>query len=375
MRVKLYIWHARRKTFEMINKIEIKGYKSIKELSLALKPINIFIGSNGVGKSNFISFFKFLNIIYEQRLETYSLKYGADEILYFGRKNTKQIEARIEFDNTNAYSFILMPASDNKLFVYSENAFFYMWRYDKGWKKEQISWNKNEAQIMNTNSSITSFVNNYLKSFKVYHFHDTSENSPLRTSSDINDNLFLRENGSNLASFLYFLKQKHETNFRRIEKTVQSVVPFFERFQLEPQRLNDQKIALEWIEKNHTDKFFNANHLSDGTLRFIALAALLLQPEQPEVIIIDEPELGLHPVAINKLAGMLRSASGKKKQIIISTQSVNLVNNFTPEEIITVDRSGDDTSFMRLDGHKLQNWLEEYSTGELWSKSIIQGQP
>jgi len=359
----------------MINKIEIKGYKSIKELSLALKPINIFIGSNGVGKSNFISFFKFLNIIYEQRLETYSLKYGADEILYFGRKNTKQIEARIEFDNTNAYSFILMPASDNKLFVYSENAFFYMWRYDKGWKKEQISWNKNEAQIMNTNSSITSFVNNYLKSFKVYHFHDTSENSPLRTSSDINDNLFLRENGSNLASFLYFLKQKHETNFRRIEKTVQSVVPFFERFQLEPQRLNDQKIALEWIEKNHTDKFFNANHLSDGTLRFIALAALLLQPEQPEVIIIDEPELGLHPVAINKLAGMLRSASGKKKQIIISTQSVNLVNNFTPEEIITVDRSGDDTSFMRLDGHKLQNWLEEYSTGELWSKSIIQGQP
>jgi predicted ATPase len=250
-----------------------------------------------------------------------------------------------------------------------------MWRYDKGWKKEQISWNKNEAQIMNANSPITSFVNNYLKSFKVYHFHDTSENSPLRTSSDINDNLFLRENGSNLASFLYFLKQKHETNFRRIEKTVQSVVPFFERFQLEPQRLNDQKIALEWIEKNHTDKFFNANHLSDGTLRFIALATLLLQPEQPEVIIIDEPELGLHPVAINKLAGMLRSASGKKKQIIISTQSVNLVNNFTPEEIITVDRSGDDTSFMRLDGHKLQNWLEEYSTGELWSKSIIQGQP
>lgn len=359
----------------MIDKIEIKGYKSIKELSLRLNPVNILIGSNGVGKSNFISFFKFLNTIYEQRLEQYSMKYGADDILHFGRKTTSEIDAYIQFDNTNGYSFILNATNDNKLTISSEYASFHRWRYGSGWKRELISSNIKETKIKNSISAIATHARTYLESFRVHHFHDTSENAPLRGFSDTNDNRLLRENGGNIASFLYYLQEKHTTNFRRIEAAVQSIAPFFERFQLQPNRLNEQRIQLEWIEKNHPDKYFNATHLSDGTLRFIALATLLLQPEPPEVIIIDEPELGLHPVAVNKLAGMLRSAAGKKKQVIISTQSVGLVNNFTPEEIITVDRNGDESVFARLESSELGQWLEDYSIGDLWSKSIIKGQP
>ena len=360
----------------MIDKIEIRGYKSIKELVLELKPVNLLIGSNGVGKSNFISFFKFLNTIYEQRLEMYSLKYGADDILYFGRKTTDQLDAYIAFDDMNAYGVVLHPTNDNKLTIHAEYTYFNKSIYgSSSWKETLINASSREAQIKNKQSAISKYVRGYLESFKIYHFHDTSENAPLRTSSDIIDHQFLRDNGSNLPSFLFYLKQKHKTSFRRIEKAVQSIAPFFEQFQLQPQRLNEQKISLEWTEINHPDRYFNASHLSDGTLRFIALATLLLQPNPPEVMIIDEPELGLHPVAINKVAGMLRSAEGKKCQILISTQSVSLVNNFFPEEIITVDRHIDESSFARLESTKLQQWLDEYSVGDLWSKSIIKGQP
>jgi predicted ATPase len=360
----------------MIDRVEIKGYKSIRELGLDLAPINILIGSNGVGKSNFISFFKFLNTVYEQRLEQYSLKYGADDTLCFGRKNTERLSADIKFDDRNAYAFVLHATNDNKLFVDAEFISFNRGVFGyKTWKNELINSNNREAKIKVYKSGIAAYVRNYLESFRVYHFHDTSENAPLRTYADINDNQFLRENGSNLPAFLYYLQQVHSSNFKRIEKAVQSIAPFFERFQLHPQRLNEQRISLEWIEKNHPDRYFNAAHLSDGTIRFIALAALLLQPEPPDVIIIDEPELGLHPVAINKLSGMLRSAVGKKSQVIISTQSVSLVNNFNPAEIITVDREGDESSFVRLEQDQLKQWLEDYSIGDLWSKSVIKGQP
>jgi predicted ATPase len=360
----------------MISKIEIKGYKSIKELSMELKPINILIGSNGVGKTNFISFFKFLNTIYEQRLETYSLKNGADNILHFGRKETSKTELYIEFDKINAYTCDLAYTNNNTLFVDAEYTHFYKGIFgSNNWKSELIGRANKESQLTGIKTAISKYVREYFQSFRVYHFHDTSENAPLRTDADINDNLSLKENGSNLSAFLYYLQQKHPQNFRRIERSIQSIAPFFERFRLQPFRLNEQRIQLEWVERNHPDRYFNASHLSDGTIRFIALATLLLQPEPPEVIIIDEPELGLHPVAINKLAGMLRSASEKQCQIIISTQSVGLVNNFHAEEIVTVDRIGDETVFARLEESSLKQWMDDYSIGDLWSKSIIKGQP
>jgi predicted ATPase len=229
--------------------------------------------------------------------------------------------------------------------------------------------------VIKTSGLAISNVDDYLKSFRIYHFHDTSDNAPLRSSSLVDDNKYLKENGSNLASYLYFLKLKHPKNYQRIEKTIESIVPSFERFELEPNRLQSYSIALEWIEKTNPEIYFNASHLSDGSLRFIALVTLLQQPTLPHTIIIDEPELGLHPVAINKLTGLIKSASERSCQVIISTQSINLVNNFLPEDIITVDRKDGSSIFNRLVSTELTEWLEDYSVGELWSKSIIKGQP
>lgn len=139
-----------------------------------------------------------------------------------------------------------------------------------------------------------------------------------------------------------------------------------------PNRLNEQLIQLEWKQAGAVDTYFNAYQLSDGTLRFICLATLLLQPNLPQTIIIDEPELGLHPVAVNKLAALIKKASAKT-QIIISTQSVNLVDNFGPQDIIVVDRKDNATVFNRLDAESLDVWLKDYSLGEIWERMSLAG--
>lgn len=354
----------------MLKEIQIEGFKSIRKMRLELNPTNILIGSNGVGKSNFISFFELANNIYEQRLQHYSLKRGADNLMHYGRKQTHEIKGYLGFGD-NAYSFVLHPKDSGGLFIECEKSIYYPAPNNISFDFSNIQ----ESQIKTSNSIIDAYLREHLESYKIYHFHDTSPAAPLRTQSNITDNKKLREDGDNLAAYLYLLQEKYPKNFKRIEKTIQSIAPFFERFNLTPDRLDESRIKLEWNEVDHPDTYFDASHLSDGSLRFIALATLLLQPNLPKVIIIDEPELGLHPVAINKLAGLIKSASKKDCQIIVSTQSVNLLNNFAPEDIVTVDKSDNQSTFSRLDSTKLHNWLSDYSIGELWAKSVIKGQP
>lgn len=349
----------------MLDNIKITGYKSIKDLDLELKPINILIGSNGVGKTNFISFFRLVNNIYEQRLQNYTMQNRADGLLYYGIKKTKEISGYLKFAS-NAYSFTLQPRDNGSMFIAQENSWYGETAYGYA--------NVDESCIKKSTTYRDSWLRSYLQSYKIYHFHDTSKGAPLRSAADVNDNRILKENGGNLPAYLYLLQQKHPKTLRRIELVVQSAMPYFERFDLAPQEL-DNKIELVWNDIENPDKYFAANDLSDGSIRFIALATLLLQPELPSVIIIDEPELGLHPVAITKLAGMIKSAAARGCQMIISTQSVNLINQFEAEDIITVDRKDGQSVFNRLDRKTLESWLENYSIGELWTKSVINGQP
>lgn len=220
---------------------------------------------------------------------------------------------------------------------------------------------------------IIGYANN-LSQFKIYHFHDTSIGSPLRSDADVNDNRMLKTDGGNLPAFLYLMQQQHPKTLKRIEMTIRSVMPYFERFDLQPLPFGD-KINLTWNDINAPDKYFSANDLSDGSIRFMALATLLMQPVLPKIIIIDEPELGLHPVAITKLSGLIQSAAARGCQVIISTQSVNLISNFEAEDVITVDRQNGQSVFNRLDSKELKKWLDDYSLGDLWTKSIINGQP
>ena len=359
----------------MINRIEIAGYKSIKSLALDLRPVNILLGSNGVGKSNFISLFSLIRNIYDKNFQNYvQRKGGADSLLHFGKRHTSQIDLTIYFKSASEHEnkfMVKLEAAQETLFIKSTKTAF-KWQGD--WKEAEYQSNVRESNFLDINTGQAYWVNSRLKEFDVYHFHDTGDISPMKGMADIHDNIQFRRDGSNLAAFLYYLKEKQPKHFKRIEMTVKSIAPFFDYFILQPTRLNEHKVQLEWREKDFPETYFNAYHLSDGTLRFICLATLLMQPDPPATIIIDEPELGLHPVAINKLAAMIRKVS-EKAQVILSTQSTNLIDNFEPEDIIVADREDHGSVFKRLKSEELQDWLKEYTLGDLWGQNKLGAQP
>jgi predicted ATPase len=351
-----------------LSRIVIKGFKSIRECDLELKALNVLIGANGAGKSNFISFFRMIQQMFEQKLQLYVSKQGGpDTLLHFGRKKTKELSAELYFGG-HGYRFDLEPTLDNRL-VFSKEIHL---------EEQKLDWSIGEGHFetrMESRTQISTITPSVIKNWRIYHFHDTGDSALVKQCQAINDNIYLRSDAQNLAASLFLLKEQHQIHYQRIVKTIQLVVPFFGDFCLRPQPNNSDQIELEWFEKGE-DIPFKAYQLSDGTLRFICLATVLMQPEnlQPELILIDEPELGLHPYAINVLASLLRSAS-KSKQIIVSTQSVALLNEFEAGDIIVADRMEGSTQLHRLNENGLESWLEEYSLGELWQKNILGGRP
>ena len=357
-----------------VEKITIKGYKSIKSLEdFELKNLNILIGANGVGKSNFISAFTLLNKMCNKELQSYTQSKSPDNFLHFGRKHTEKIFFNFVF-GLNAYSFTLTPTAENKLLIERERVGFNGPYYGK--RIETIGENLEEAHIAEPEKHIGyKLMIPYLKSingWKVYHFHDTSDTSKMKGKPASNDNLIFKQDAANLAPYLKMIKDKHIAHYEQIIATIQMVAPFFGGFVLR----DDEFIQLEWFDKKDPDTPFKAHYLSDGTLRFIALATLLLQPFElmPDTLIIDEPELGLHPFALCILSELIKRAS-VEKQVIISSQSVELINYFEPQDIIVVDREDNQSTFKRLNAEDLRDWLEDYSLGEIWKSNLIGGRP
>ena len=358
--------------------ITVKGFKSIASIE-ELRPgaMTVLIGPNGSGKSNFIGVFSFLNAVREGRLQEYVIKTGgADKVLHFGSGVTEQLQIHISFrEERNQYDIILESTDLDELVPQSETVYF--WDKEKYPKpiSQMVGSVSKEAGISGNSKGIANYVRRHLDSWRLYHFHDTSVNSPMKKTADVNDNRYLRPDGSNLAAFLYLLREKHEASYQLIARTVRQVAPFFRDFQLEPQRLNPDKIRLEWMHAG-TDAYFDASSLSDGTLRFMALATLFLQPAtyRPSVILVDEPELGMHPYAITLLASLMKQAS-TEAQVIVSTQSSLLLDHFEPKEVLVADRIGGATQFTRLEMSKLESWLDSYSLGQLWEKNELGGRP
>lgn len=366
-----------------IHRIEIENFKSIKKLSLEIAPINILVGPNGVGKSNLIGFFSLLKNMFAQNLQTYVATHGkADGFLHFGRKSSDFLHGEIYFKNdsertTNSYDFTLIPDQSNSFIIQAERSGYNpSIEFSPNWNFKTFL-NFSESRHAIDDAFRNSHLRGYFSDFNTFHFHDTSRSSKLKQSNIVNDNRVLKSDGSNLASFLYMLSIKHKVHFKLIERTIKSIAPYFAQFDLQPDVLDPSVIELVWKEVG-SDQYFNAYNFSDGTLRFIALATLLLQPTPPKTIIIDEPELGLHPFAIKKLAALITKVS-ENSQVIVSTQSVTFLNEFTPNDIIVVDRVNVDgqmvSQFKRFKEEELDKWLEGYSMGEIWEKNLIGGKP
>jgi len=306
-------------------------------------------------------------------------------LLYYGPKYTTRINASIKFSYSkgdDSYNLSLAHAAGDTLIFVEETI---CWKPKGSAKTHKITLDPGlkesglyeEAKKPEAISS--KIIYNLLRSCQVFQFHDTSRASKIRSKGYINDNRFLYSDGGNLAAFLYALKNngKGQKYYHRIIRYIQQILPQFSDFELFPSPLNENYVILNWKEKG-SEYLFGPHQLSDGSLRFMAMATLLLQPPEtlPSVIILDEPELGLHPSAISVLAGMAKTAS-KHCQVIMATQSQRLVDEFEPANIVVVERNQQKkcSEFLSLEEDKLNKWLERYSLSELWEKNVLGGQP
>jgi predicted ATPase len=360
-----------------LNSIQVSGFKSIHELELEIRDLNILIGPNGAGKSNFIELFRFIRELVEERMQVYvARKGGAEKMLYYGSKVSQELKVSIDIA-PNYYSFKLVPGQGDRLVFEYENCSFDIDSVKPKRYHENINQTLTESDLgaysRQKPQGVGKYVYNALKEWRVYHFHDTSDSARVKKMGKISDVAYLREDASNLAAFLLQMQNSHPKHYQRIVKTIQLVIPFFRDFRLQPAYNSPEHILLEWTDQ-HSDVVFGADDLSDGSLRFICLTALLLQPQLPNLILLDEPELGLHPMAIQILAGLLRKAA-HSTQLIVCTQSPNLVSEFVPEDIIVVEHQEGASTFLRVGEGSLNAWLEEYSLGELWQKNVIGGRP
>lgn len=363
-------------SFGKLATISVSGYKSILSLDrLRMDDINLIIGPNGAGKSNFISLFRFIHHLVQEELQDFVVKQGGlQKVLYGGPRTTQKLTVNFDAD-INGYEVTLGVTRDGRLVFEEEYCSF------NGTRKRITTPEQFETNLRRTRGAgrIPAFILSKIESWRVHHFHDTSESAPLRRDARMTGIETLAGDGGNLPAFLYYLQERHPETLEEIEDTVRRIAPFFGRFILKPEPLNRDLIRLRWRHRG-IEEPFDVSDFSDGTLRFIALVALLLQPEPPDstqsnrTVVLDEPELGLHPAALALLASVMHSVKDRV-QIICSTQSVTFANQFSWQDIIVADRSGEASTFRRLEEKEVKAWMDEYSMGEAWEKNLIGGRP
>ncbi|MCL2189325.1 MAG: AAA family ATPase [Defluviitaleaceae bacterium] len=353
-----------------LTKIVIRGFKSIRYCELDLRAINVLIGANGAGKSNFLSALELLQSVLARGLSYYGAKKGVDNLFHNGKAETDSIIAEFYFGD-DIYMFDIGHTENNNLFISMESLYF-NGKHLLGEGEHSESMALNTLRSMQDNADVSTMMLN--PGWIVYRFQDTTASSRKKGEQEVSNDVAFMSDGRNLAAFLYRLKRSFPKDYAAIIRSVQLVAPFFEDFILSPKELNDEQIELRWQHKENK-VIYGASQLSDGTLRFICLATLLLQPEelQPSILIIDEPELGLHPFAISIFAEMVHKVA-VDKQVIIATQSADLLNCFTADDIIVVDYDKEGSGFERKSNEQLAYWLEkDYSLGELWNNNILGG--
>lgn len=338
--------------------------------------ITVLLGANGSGKSNIISFFQLLSAMLDGNLQNYIARMGTPELfLHYGVKKTKNIEFMLDLERGEdkyVYTCHLSYAIPDSLVIEGEclesNPPIMMGMNCRNTKETLLGKGKRNDEM--------SVLYDFLHGFKVFQFQDTSMESAMRLPCNQYQADYLQGNGGNIAAYLYYLKNEYADYYERIIGYIREIMPQFGDFYLQPNAAG--YIMLKWKDNSGNDYIMLPQQISDGTLRFIALATLLLQPAEkiPSLIILDEPELGLHPSAIGQLAEMVKQAS-QYTQIVLATQSPQLADEFEVADIAIVERDEalQSTTVHKLDEERLKEWIEEYSISELWNKNVIGGKP
>lgn len=359
-----------------LRSLTIRGFKTIRELQ-DFEPgrITVLIGPNGAGKSNFLSFFQMLPRVLNGGLQLYvGVQGGASSLLHDGPSTTREIEAEIQIadERASVYGFRLTYAARDTL-VFADEWHRPLLPSTVGPRESSAGHTEGKlaADLWDGDNTARGLVE-VLGPIIVHHFGNTSPQSRIRAKWSADDGMELKEDGANLAPFLHRLQIYEPPYYRRIVETLRLILPFFAQFDLQPE---SGYLLLQWRELG-SDRVFDASQAADGMLRTMALVALLQQPENelPNVLILDEPELGLHPYAIEVLAALIQSAS-QHTQVIVATQSVLLIDRFEPHDIVVTERTGRESVFRRLNDSELSEWREKYTLSELWEKNVLGGRP
>lgn len=373
-----------------ITKVSLTGFKSFKDKTdIALSNLNVIIGANGTGKSNLLSFFQLLGNALTRNLQGHILRYGGEHFLHNGRKKTERIKCAIEIATNNAtdrYEIDLAFQAPGRLFISREYIEYRKSGKDKPFTCE-IKNNGYELGLLdfgeklgNSNNALrgtADAIKTMLQKIRAFQFHDTTDTARIRGGILRADCQYLKNDGGNLAAVLNMLKTTPEylPYYNRIVRYVQKILPYFADFAIDGFPEKQDTVYLFW-KKQGSDYILTPNQLSDGTIRFIALATLLLAPRkiQPDVIVIDEPELGLHPLAIRILANMIKQAA-ENLQILVATQSPLFLDFFDANDVLVFEAPNEITTVKRLNRDELSSWAQEYTLSELWDKNVIGGQP
>jgi predicted ATPase len=371
-----------------LSAISLRGFKTFRELKhFEPHSLTVLIGPNGAGKSNFISFFRLLSWALGDpgQLQIHIAELGgASSILHIGAAVTPETEAILNLNTDsgiNEYGFRLFHAAGDTLIFADE---WFSFRCVGGNRaaslgqvrdRPSLGAGHKESRLLSeaaNGNQTAKVILGMLRRIIVHQFHNTSPTARIRNKWNTEDGRWLREDAGNLAPFLFRLQSGEPKYYQRIVDTIRLILPFFATFELQPEY---GSLLLRWRELG-SDHVFNAAQAADGMLRVMALVALLQQPERdfPAVLIIDEPELGLHPYAIEILAGLLKAAA-KHVQVIVATQSVSLIDRFDPQDIVVTNRSGRETTVHRLGPEEFADWLKDYTLSELWEKNVLGGRP
>lgn len=362
-----------------IQEVHVAGFCSLKEVCLEPGRLTVLIGPNGAGKSNLLQALRLIPLLRTRSLQRYVAEHGfGAALLHYGAKATEAIDLGVvirDQGTTFRYDARLAFAPDDTLYFQTENAARV--NPDDTWTISSLGGGHRESHLLDEvyRDTTVAAVNEWLGQMTFYHFHDTSPQSKLRTHARREDDRYPRSDGSNLAAYLLRLKESGDSAdqkaWQRINRHCRHIAPAIK--QLDPVAVNGS-VRLDWIDDR--DQRFGCHQFSDGTLRALALITVLSQPSGclPRLISIDEPELGLHPSAIALITELCRSIS-RHTQIVLSTQSTELLDYFNADEVVVVERQQGETKLTRLSSEALQNWLEDYSLSELYGKGVIGGKP
>jgi predicted ATPase len=363
----------------LLSSIRLKNILSFRDASLDLRPLNVLIGPNGVGKSNLIEVIGLLKAAPTDLNR--ALAGGVQE--WLSKLKDAPPVAQIEYETAHprcVYSLSFTNAERSLTIreellqdVESKTVYF---RRDTGTvsidgAKDPIAPDRSvfsDFKMPGDKTPITRLGKEFER-IRTYTDFNTGPRSQARSGvSATMPGGILDEDGANLAMALNDIDRNQSS--RRIKEFLSQ---FNEGYEDLKTSIVENGILQTHIVERSLSAPVRATRLSDGTLKFLCLLVVLFNPTAPSLVCIEEPELGLHPDALRLVAEALREAA-ERMQIIVTTHSKELVDALAPEDIVVCERDFDDgTHLERLSREKLNLWLDTYSLGELWRKGEIGG--